>query len=207
MIPTLMKCHELQDRYNMMSTSKIHAGKIRDISLDLVSRLKHKGYNLDEEVMEASALLHDITKVHQIISEAVESNDVGELNRHINLVPNSFSDIYAQMMWMRRQFALPDNVEHAESGCHLLTYLGYGEIGGIIRRHNDPIVEISERAILCYSDRIVSLDIVPLEERFRYIYRKYGDKSELYNSSKELERLLLSTAGITFEELERMHHG
>jgi len=207
MIPTSRKCYEMQDMYNMMSISKRHSDNIRDIAGILVRLLKHKGYNMDEEVMSASALLHDITKVHQVVSNAIDSRDVGTLNKHMKFIPRTFSEIYAQMAWMKREFKLPDNVEHTESGYNLLKHLGYGEIGDIIRQHNDPIVEVSERGILCYTDRIVAFDIIPLEERFKYINRKYGDRSELHGSSKELERLLLSTAGITFEDLERIHHG
>lgn len=207
MIPTFRKCHELQDTYNMMSITKRHSENIRDVASILVRQLNLKGHNLDGEVMDASALLHDVTKVHHIISGAIEAYDVGKLNMYMQLVPAPFSEIYAQMKWMRQQFGLSDSTEHAESGCHLLKYLGYEEIGDIVRQHNDQIVEISEKAILCYTDRIVALDVIPLDKKFEYIHREYGDKRELHKSSKELERLLLSTAGITFEDLKRMHHG
>ncbi|MFH0798241.1 MAG: HD domain-containing protein [Candidatus Woesearchaeota archaeon] len=207
MVPTFRKCYEIQDAYNMMSISKGHSENIKRVASRLVSILNWKGYKMDGEVMEASALLHDITKVHQVISNAIDSYDVGTLNKHMNYVPTSFAKIYEQANWMKKDFKLPDNVEHTESGYHLLKHLGYEEIGDIIRRHNEPLVEISEMGILCYADRIVAFDIIPLDERFKYINRKYGDRSELHRSSKELERLLLSTAGITFEDLKRMHHG
>jgi len=67
-LPSTEKCFELMDKYDMPEHIKSHSFKVRDISVLLAKELNEKGEELNVELVEVSALLHDIAKIKCIKS-------------------------------------------------------------------------------------------------------------------------------------------
>jgi uncharacterized protein len=69
---------------------------------------------------------------------------------------------------------------HSKTGGELLEYLGYPEVGNIIRQHVildccKDTAPVSEQEIVNYADKRVLHDaVVPLSERLEYIQVRYG---------------------------------
>jgi len=74
--------------------------------------------------------------------------------------------------------------KHSETGGRLLKELGFPEIGDIIRQHVflDKYIDtppVTEAEIINYSDKRVLHDqVVPLDERLDYIYKRYVTNKE-----------------------------
>jgi len=68
-IPTIDECLELMDSYGMPDHIKAHSLGVRDVSVFLADELNKKGESLDVKLVEASALLHDIAKIHCVKCE------------------------------------------------------------------------------------------------------------------------------------------
>lgn len=73
--------------------------------------------------------------------------------------------------------------DHAKMACDILYSLGFPEVGDILRQHvilDAPFSEINETVIVNYSDkRVRHTEIVSLEDRFEYIFERYGKESNL----------------------------
>ncbi|MBL7101040.1 MAG: HD domain-containing protein, partial [Nanoarchaeota archaeon] len=63
-IPSVEECLKLMEEYDMPSNIKNHSLKVREISVFLAEELNKKDKSLDVSLIEASALLHDIAKIH-----------------------------------------------------------------------------------------------------------------------------------------------
>lgn len=64
MIPTRSQCYLLFDRFNVPSQKKIHVEIVTELAMYFASKLKVRSsqFAVNEELLEASALLHDIDK-------------------------------------------------------------------------------------------------------------------------------------------------
>lgn len=69
-VPSKGECLDLLKRYNGMGNIIRHCIKVAEIALSISTELNRRGENLNLNVVEAAALLHDITKA--------ESFDSGE---------------------------------------------------------------------------------------------------------------------------------
>jgi len=61
-IPDQTTCLSLMDRYGMLANIKNHSLMVRHVAVFLGRKLTEKGLDLNLQLIEASALLHDITK-------------------------------------------------------------------------------------------------------------------------------------------------
>jgi len=68
-IPSIQECLGLMDEYDMPEHIKTHSFKVRDVSVFLAKELNKKGKKLNVRLIEASALLHDLVKIHCVNSE------------------------------------------------------------------------------------------------------------------------------------------
>jgi uncharacterized protein len=62
MIPTRKECLMLMERYGMLDNIVEHSLKVAKVALFISSELKKRGQAIDVPLVEASSLLHDITK-------------------------------------------------------------------------------------------------------------------------------------------------
>ncbi len=108
---------------------------------------------------------------------------------------------------------------HSDTGCQMLTSMGYPETGDIIRQHvildfydlNPDMVysSVSEHEIVNYSDKRVLHDqVVLLDKRLEYIKFKYGTLKGfkeriniVWNNTINLEKKLFSQLDIEPEQL------
>ena len=107
--------------------------------------------------------------------------------------------------------------KHAETGGKLLEGLGYPETGNIIRQHvfldNYNIMPpVTETEIINYSDkRVLHDNVVPLDERLDYIYKKYVTNKEFikhFDSMKKntsiLENKIFSYLDFRPNDIQKM---
>jgi putative nucleotidyltransferase with HDIG domain len=67
-IPSKGECLDLMKRYNGMGNIIRHCIKVAEIALSISTELNRRGENLNLNVVEAAALLHDITKAESLDS-------------------------------------------------------------------------------------------------------------------------------------------
>ena len=205
MIPTKPECYALQAEYFMRMPSKTHSDKVNKVAHYIAQALNSNNHSIDLKLMESSALLHDITKVHQSLTEAIRYGNDAWFEAQPELSKRRCCLIHQQWQDLKEEYGIDEYDRHPKSGGILLKNLGFTEVGAVVEQHNQPLVEISEAGILCYSDRIVGLDIVDLDTRFSYIAERYGQHiaDELLQPTKELEKLILETSSLTFEDIQR----
>jgi putative nucleotidyltransferase with HDIG domain len=75
-IPSIEECMKIMEEHKMPSNIKAHSIKVRDVSVFLTKELNKKGKKLNERLVEASALLHDIAKIYCLNSRE-KHNEVG----------------------------------------------------------------------------------------------------------------------------------
>lgn len=72
-VPTRRECLHLLNRYNGMENIIQHSIKVAEVAIIISAGLNRKGEDLDLNVVEAAALLHDITKAESLDSGADHS--------------------------------------------------------------------------------------------------------------------------------------
>jgi len=80
-IPTRQDCLELICEYEMFEHIVAHSLQVCRVALYLVDRLTEQGIDLDRELVEAAALLHDITKTRSFQTGEMHTETGGELLR------------------------------------------------------------------------------------------------------------------------------
>lgn len=62
MIPSRNQCMLLFDRYQLSSQKRIHVEEVTKLALYFTQKLQERGISVNESLVEAAALLHDIDK-------------------------------------------------------------------------------------------------------------------------------------------------
>jgi uncharacterized protein len=97
-IPSAEECFEIMRRHNMRKNIMRHSIRVRDVAVFIAARLVAAGHKLDMKLVEAAALLHDITKTRclstgerhaetgQLMLEAMGYHRVGQVvGNHVRL--------------------------------------------------------------------------------------------------------------------------
>ena len=169
-------CFRLMCEMQMPEHIAAHSIQVCRVAVCLAEHLQSKDISLDVQLVQAAALLHDITK--------------------------------------NRSFETAEN--HALTGGQQLTDLGYPEIGSLVRQHvrlddySSPN-RLSEVGIINYADKRVLHDrIVSLNERMRYIEKRYGTEPEhkvrirlLWDKTTALEKQIFKYLPFAPDELNR----
>ena len=79
MIPTREQCFELIRRYRMLPHIVRHSELVTNVALLIARKLNSRGQHLDIALVEAGALLHDITKTICIQTKENHAQTGGEL--------------------------------------------------------------------------------------------------------------------------------
>ncbi len=153
-----------------------HSEIVTDVALLIARKLNDSGQNLALALVEAGALLHDITKTMSIKTKE----------------------------------------NHAETGGELLLSLGYPAVAYIVFQHicldpgsSDPNT-VTEAEVVNYADkRVKHEEVVDIEERFRDVNDRYGDKfpdlkariEENQLETRLLEKKIFSKIDISPEQL------
>ena len=176
-IPSKNDCFELMCRMQMLEHIVAHSIQVCRVGACLVDHLRLQGIQMSGQLVQAAALLHDITKT--------------------------------------RSFETEEN--HALTGGQALTDFGYPEIGDLVRQHVrlDSYSEhknLAEAEIINYADKRVLHDrIVSLDERMRYIEKRYGTRPEhkvriqlLWQKTQTLEKQIFKPLPFSPDDLD--HH-
>ncbi|MEA3378887.1 MAG: HD domain-containing protein [Nanoarchaeota archaeon] len=202
-IPTEEQCLKFHKEYLMLDGVSRHSLKVRNLAVFIAKKLNEQNFNFNLQLIESAALLHDITKTHQVVIEAFEQNNI---DYTLNINNSSIKDlIKIKKQWgaIKEKFQLT-SLHHPISGAGLVRALGFEEVASIIEQHGKPITKINEAGIICYADRKVNGEIVvSLEERFDYMEERYGKGivDELKESTLELEQKIFKAAGIAESDL------
>ncbi len=78
-IPTKAQCYELIERYGMLPHIVRHSELVAAIALLIARKLNRSGCDLDLALIEAGALLHDITKTMSIETKENHAATGGDL--------------------------------------------------------------------------------------------------------------------------------
>ncbi|MHA1791318.1 MAG: HDIG domain-containing metalloprotein [Promethearchaeota archaeon] len=136
-----------------------HSKVVREIAMDLLSAIKKKddGIDVDEHVVEAGALLHDIGRIE---THGIEHGYIG-----------------GQIIEMM-------NIDSRVARCAMVHVLGGFDLGDIrdyfpeqyVEEIKEPLIPMTlEEKIVCLADKQVNGTYrVSLRKRFSRWFRKYG---------------------------------
>ncbi len=117
-----------------------------------------------------------------------------------------------------KPYSIEKHVDHSIEGAKWLEKLGYHEVAEIVKYHvflPETTIKIGEKEIVNYADkRVKDEEIVTLEKRFEYIFKRYGhDKiwkdhlNRLYDQSKILEETIFRNLPFSPLSLSRILEG
>jgi uncharacterized protein len=76
-IPSAEECFEIMRRHKMRKNIIRHSMRVRDVAVFIAARLVAAGHKLDMKLVEAAALLHDITKM-ECLSTGERHSETGQ---------------------------------------------------------------------------------------------------------------------------------
>jgi uncharacterized protein len=79
MIPSVLQCFELMDRYRMLENIRVHSVVVARLTEWLVQHLRQPGLHLSLELAVAGALLHDIAKTRCLGSDRDHAGEGREI--------------------------------------------------------------------------------------------------------------------------------
>jgi putative nucleotidyltransferase with HDIG domain len=159
MIPTRLECLAVLREHDVPDNIIGHSIVVERVALFLGGRLILAGNKLDEGLLSAGALLHDIAKMR----------------------------------------GLREGKPHGELGAAATDELGFVEVSPIVGQHVRLLNytdngRIDEAKLVNYADKRVNHeDIVTLDERFEYLFERYGAASpEARGRIAEMKRITKS---------------
>jgi uncharacterized protein len=132
LIPTREQCFELIRRYQMLPHIVRHSALVTDVALLIARKLNSRGHHLDLALVEAGALLHDITKTICIQTKENHAQTGGELL--VSLGYPAVADIVRQHICLDPESSDPEAVTEAE-------VINYADK----RVKHEEVVDIDER--------------------------------------------------------------
>ena len=117
------------DNYDMLPNIKDHSILVADLAIIIGCELNKNGSELDLELIEAAALLHDITKTESIKTGENHCKSGGKLLRNMG---------YPRIAEIVEQHVLPDKIEGNVSEEEVVCYADK-------RTLHDKIVTLDER--------------------------------------------------------------
>jgi uncharacterized protein len=172
-IPNRESCLRLLGRVNLDKKVIDHSIAVCRTSVDIATRMRKNGVNIDIGLVEAGALLHDIgrAKVHGIAHGRAGAK-------------------------MLRELGYPEplaRIAETHVLCGVLSYQTDKESSD--QNQNRSLMTIEEK-VVCYADKITLENRkTTLRERYDRWFKKYGRNSTLtraFNRSKEIESELNS---------------
>ncbi|MEK6950632.1 MAG: hypothetical protein AABX13_02820 [Nanoarchaeota archaeon] len=164
-LPTISQCSELFDQYNVPGTVRIHCETVHKVAVALAEQLLAKSYPLDLNIIKPFSLLHDFMKA--VVLERLDQPPYNytptaeEIKRHHQL---------------RQQYAGKSETYVA----YLILKEKYPEFAQLFLELEDltrnPLAKVHEETkFIHYVDwRVLGNRVVPLNERMKYIYQRYG---------------------------------
>lgn len=169
-VPSMEECFRLWNKYQMMPHIKAHCLMVARVALTLARRFDLAGHPIREDLVLASALLHDLAKSYTIYY----GGDHARLGAG----------------WVMQETQNPAVAQAVIA--HVLWFFDEGELAIDANPCTLPI-------LISYADKRVQHDrIVTLDERFADLIKRYGTdqhKIDLINinfeQSKKMENALI----------------
>jgi uncharacterized protein len=159
MIPTREQCYELIQRHGMLPHIVRHSELVTAVALLIARKLNSSGCDLDLALVEAGALLHDITKTLSIETKENHAETGGEL-----LVSSGYpavANIVRQHICLDSVSPDPDTITEAEVVNYADKRVKHEEVVGIEERFQD----VYDRYVKKVPDLRVRFEEVLLETR------------------------------------------
>ena len=137
MIPTREECFELIRRYRMLPHIVRHSKLVAKVALLIARKLNSRGQNLDLDLVEAGALLHDITKTMSIKTMENHAETGAELLASLGY--HAVGDIARQHIRLDPGLSGPDTLTEAEVVNYADKRVKHEEIVGIDERLQDVL--------------------------------------------------------------------
>jgi uncharacterized protein len=177
-LPTKQECYSFLDEYKLPQNVRAHTEQVTKVAVFIAKQLKARGIDVDVDLVERSALLHDLLK--PIEFEDLTSEDFG-----LKLTLNEI-DFFSRL---QQRFK---GIRHEDATFGLFKDK-YPEMALVIKKHGyrellDPEVQPFswEEKIVTYADKRVAHDkIVSLGERFEEGHKRYFTKSTNAGLSRE----------------------
>lgn len=176
MIPTRAQCLALFDRFSLPSQKKIHVEEVTRVALYLADKLAAQGINIDRQLLEAAALLHDIDK--NIPRQSGE--------RHPDTAVRVLLDLHmpevAEIVRKHSLHLILDPDRAPQTWEEKLVYLSD-------KMTKYEFIGVEHRFKLWYKEQLPAQAVKELDQSFPKV--------------KALEQEVLTAAGITFSEMEK----
>ena len=179
MIPTRRECFELMRRYEMLPHIVRHSELVTDVALLIARKLNSCGEHLDLALVEAGALLHDITKTVCIRTKENHAQTGGELLTFLG---------YPAVANIVRQHIRLDPDTHDPRAVTEVELVNYADK----RVKHEEVVDIGER----FRD--------VLERYAKKLPGLQPRLEEVYLETQQLELKIFSKIDITPQELEEI---
>ena len=168
-IPSKEECLKLFDRYKVPDNILLHSKKVKEVSLFLAEKLIEKGAEIDLELVESGALLHDLMKA--VVLEKLAVDEKFKLK-----------EVTREQIEMWQELKKKYAGKHETEATYDILKDDYPEFAifirdiGVIR---DNLENVSwEEKIVHYADwRVFVDDIVSLQERLEDLHNRYHGKS------------------------------
>jgi len=194
-LPTENELLELFNIYKVPNSIKEHCLKVREIAVFLANKLKESGVDINIELVDRVALVHDLFKAAAIKDPT----------------PNKFHTraLTEEELAMRLELRAKYPGMHETEIAYEIFRFDYPEFAKEVL--SEGAFEVRERSlevsVVHYSDYITQQNIVvTLEERYDYFKQKYENTDEHWDksllASKEEERKIFQHLTITPEDLK-----
>jgi uncharacterized protein len=180
MIPSREICLELMQRFDMLPNIKEHSLAVTHVALTITRLLSNNGSTLSHDLIEAGALLHDITKTRALKTGENHSETGAQLLNQLGF--SEVAGIVAQHVSLAPQREIYSDLTEAE-------VVNYSDK----RVMHNQIVDLSQR----FEDLRVRYGTTP--ERLQRI-----QQTEI--QALDLERKILSHLPVSQIHLERLIH-
>lgn len=199
-VPSITECYALFDQYKVPGTIRAHCGGVFQLAVFLAQKLIARGYPLRLEVVKPFALLHDFMKA--VVLERLDGPPYNykptpeEVEMHYQLRAKyqgrSETDVTSILL----------NQKYPEFA-HLFL-----ELSKLTKNPHAAVCH--ETKFIHYVDwRVLGNEVVPLPQRMKYIYQRYGDWLQRNNINWEeskqeqfaYEQQLFAHLPFTAEEL------
>ncbi|MFH1426411.1 MAG: HD domain-containing protein [Candidatus Kerfeldbacteria bacterium] len=193
-LPTREECERLWDEYHTPKHVREHMKQVGRVAKKIAEGLAQKGIDIDVELVDRAALLHDVVRV----------TEWKELNvENMPYVPGE-EEIQA---WKKQREAYPPSMSHTEVN-YITLKDTYPELAEVVRTHcitKTMDCTSWEQKVLNYADRRVAHDVIvtvkerlqegenraneqglePFENYAQLINRTYEIENEIFGKLKQ----------------------
>ena len=206
-LPTREECYGMLKEYHVPKNVVAHSEQVAKLSIFLAEKLKEKGEEVNVDLVEKAALLHDLVRICNF--KSFEKDHFKDFGFEIT------DEEYKNMKKVREKYI---DQHHADAGYKILKDR-YPELALVIKRHryiyimSDDKPSTWEEKIVYYADKRVTHDkIVSLKDRLDDGERRNAHMAEkdaekramLRKLNFELENDIFDTIGLGPEVLEEL---